>query len=502
MTSMTPTASRIPLSAATESLLARDQFLHLIDGKDVPSISGKTFDTFDPSSGNVLARLSEGDAADIDAAVKAARGAFEGPWRLWTPYERQRLLHRVHDIIETNFEELAQVETMDMGAPISRTMGFKTFVLKVIAFFASQCGSVSGETLLNSLPGSVHTMSLKAPVGVIGGIIPWNGPLGSQWWILGAVLASGCTAVLKPAEDASLSVLRTVALLHEAGMPAGVINVVTGQGSVAGAALASHPGVDRIAFTGSTATGRKIIEASAINIKKLQLELGGKSPDIVFADADLEKAVPSAAMAVFANTGQVCYAGSRVFVQRPILREFCDRLAEFTKTIRIGHGLDPDAQLGPLISKKQLDSVMSYIKLGSNEGAELIYGGLRLEGPLGDGFFVSPTIFANVENNMRIAQEEIFGPVLSVIPFDTEAEAIALGNASEYGLGGAVWSRNISTALNVVRQIHTGVMWVNCYGLIDPLVGFGGTKLSGYGAKGGRAHLDTYLYTKTVYIDT
>jgi aldehyde dehydrogenase (NAD+) len=238
-----------------------------------------------------------------------------------------------------------------------------------------------------------------------------------------------------------------------------------------------------------------------VNIKKLQLELGGKSPDIIFADADLDKAVPGAAMGVFNNSGQICFAGTRVFVQRPIVEEFCARAAEFTKTVRVGHALDPEAQLGPLISGKQLDRVMSYIKLGSEEGAQLVYGGERLGGSFADGYFITPTIFSNVDNGMRIAQEEIFGPVLSVIPFDTVEEAIALGNQSEYGLGGAVWTKNISTALTVVKGIHTGVMWVNCYGMIDPLVGFGGTKMSGYGAKGGRAHLDTYLYTKTVYID-
>jgi aldehyde dehydrogenase (NAD+) len=490
-----------PLPEAAKRFLSRKDFQHIIDGQATPSLSGRSFETYEPSSGAVLARLAEGDAADIDRAVRSARAAFEGQWSRWTPYERQALLHRIHDLIDRNFEELAFIESMDMGAPATRTVGFKSFVLKVILFFASQCGAVAGETLPNSLPGHVHTMSLKAPVGVIGGIIPWNGPLGSVWWVLGGVLASGCTAVLKPAEDASLSILRTVELLHEAGMPAGVVNVVTGHGSVAGSALASHIDVDRIAFTGSTATGRKIIEASAVNIKKLQLELGGKSPDIIFGDADLDKAVPGAAMAVFANSGQICYAGTRVFVQRPIVKEFATRVAEFARTIRVGHSLDPDAQLGPLISDKQLDRVMAYINLGSEEGAQLVYGGKRIGGPLAGGYFVSPTIFTDVDNSMRIAQEEIFGPVLTIIPFDTVEEAISLGNQIDYGLGGAVWTKDISTALTVVKGIHTGVMWVNTYGVIDPMVGFGGTKMSGYGAKGGRSHLDTYLYTKTVYID-
>ncbi len=298
----------------------------------------------------------------------------------------------------------------------------------MILFFASQASNIYGKTLQNGLPGEVVTMSLKAPGGVIGGTIPWNGSLVSQWWRLGAVIATGCTAVLKPAEDASLTVLRMVELLHEAGLPPGVVNVVTGLGSVAGAALACHPRVDRIAFTGSTATGRKIIEASAVNIKKLQLELGGKSPDIVFADADLNKAVPGAAMGVFANAGQICFAGTRVFVQRSIVNEFSERVAQFARAIRIGLSRDVDAQIGPLISARQLDRVMSYIEIGSREGGHLVCGGERLRGPLEAGYFVAPTVFADVDNRMRIAQEEIFGPVMTVIPFDTIDEAIKLGN--------------------------------------------------------------------------
>ena len=499
---MNQQTSLTSLCEGAQRFLTRDEHRLIINGQGIPAASNKTFETFDPSTGVVLGRLAEGDEADVDLAVRAARTAFEGPWSRWTPYERQALLYRAHDALERNFEELAQIETMDMGAPISRTRATKAAVLKMILYFASQCGGISGETLPNGLPGNVTTMSFKAPVGVVGGIIPWNGPLGAQWWLLGAVLATGCTTVLKPAEDASLSVLRVVELLHEIDLPPGVVNVVTGFGGTSGAALARHPGVDRIAFTGSTTTGRKIIEASAVNIKKLQLELGGKSPDIIFADADLDKAVPGAAMGVFANSGQICFAGTRVFVQRPIVNEFCARLSEFTRTIQVGPSLSPDTQLGPLISDRQLDRVMSYIRLGTEEGARLVCGGERLGGPLADGYFISPAVFSCVDNEMRIAQEEIFGPVLSVIPFDTVEEAIALGNQTEYGLGGAVWTRDISTALTVVKGIHTGVMWVNCYGLIDPLVGFGGTKLSGYGAKGGRAHLDTYLYTKAVYIQT
>lgn len=488
------------LCEAAERFFARQQHGLIIDGSSVPSASGKMFETKDPSSGEVIGLLAEGNAEDVDKAVRAARAAFDGPWSKWTPYERQALLYRAHDAIERHFDELIQIETMDMGAPIARTAGAKAIITKMILFFAAQTANIAGETLQNGLPGDVTTMSLKAPVGVIGGIIPWNGPLGSQWWIIGAALATGCTAVIKPAEDASLSVLRTVELLHEVGMPNGVINVVTGFGSTAGAALARHVDVDRVVFTGSTETGRKIIEASAGNIKKLQLELGGKSPDIIFADADLDKAVPGAAMGVFANTGQVCFAGTRVFVQRPIVEEFCERARKFAASLRIGNGFNQSTQLGPIISGKQLDRVMSYIQLGVEEGAKLLCGGQRLGGDLANGYFVEPTIFTNVHNDMRIAREEIFGPVLSVIPFDSAEEAIQLGNDTQYGLGGAVWTSNISTAIQVVKGIRAGVVWVNCYGMLDPLVGFGGTKMSGYGSKGGRAHLDTYLYTKNVYM--
>ena len=489
------------LCDATRSFLGRERHDMFIDGGFTPAQSNKTFETYNPSTGQVLGHLAEGGEADVDRAVRAARRAFDGSWSRWSPYDRQRLLYKIHDALEQNFEELAQIESLDVGAPIGRTRASKATILRMILFFASQCGSVAGETLQNGLAGNVTTLTLKAPVGVIGGIIPWNAPLGGQWWIVGAALATGCTCVLKPAEDASLSVLRVAELLQELGVPNGVVNVVTGFGGDAGAALASHLDVDRIAFTGSTATGRKIIEASTGNIKKLQLELGGKSPDIIFADADLDKAVPGAAMGVFANSGQICFAGTRVFVQRPIVQEFCARVADFTRSVRVGHSLDATAQLGPLISSRQLERVMSYIRIGSEEGARLEVGGERLGGDLASGYFVPPTMFSGVANEMRIAQEEIFGPVLSVIPFDTLDEAVALGNQTEYGLGGAVWTRDISTALKVVHRIHTGVMWVNCYGLIDPLVGFGGTKMSGYGSKGGRSHLDSYLYPKTVYID-
>jgi acyl-CoA reductase-like NAD-dependent aldehyde dehydrogenase len=490
-----------PLFEQNQDFLSRDMHHLFIDGTRVPAASGKTLSTVNPSTGEVLARLAAGDQSDVDRAVRAARRAFKGGWSSWTPYERQGLLTRIAQILDDRFEELIQIEAMDMGAPVSRLRSSRPALMKMLSFFASQAANVSGETLQNGIPGNVTTMTLKAPVGVIGGIIPWNGPLNGQFWIVGAVLASGCTTVLKPSEDASLSVLRVAEILHEeAGVPAGVVNVVTGLGKEAGHALAAHPDVDRIAFTGSTETGRRIIEASTVNIKKLQLELGGKSADIVCADADLDKAVPGAAMGAFANSGQTCYAGTRVLVQRSVVDEFTKRVLAFIDTLRVGQSLDAAVNLGPVISQPQLDKVLSYIDVGRDEGAKLLRGGRRLGNELGNGYFVEPSVFGGVTNQMQIAREEIFGPVLSILPFDDVGEAIAIANDSDYGLGGAVWSQNLSTALRVVHGVHTGTMWVNCYGLIDPLVGFSGTKLSGYGAKGSAAHMDNYLYTKSVYI--
>lgn len=487
------------LSARAQTFLGREKHKLIIDGVLTGATRGDPIASRDPSTGKVIGYIEAGQAEDIDRAVKAARAAYEGPWSKWSPYDRQALLFRIHSLLTSRFSEVAEIESMDIGVPITRSLGAKAAALRMVQFFAAMALSVSGETLQNGLPGDVSTMTIKAPVGVVGGIIPWNGSLTSIWWIVGAVIATGCTTVLKPATEASLSVLYLVEMLHEAGLPNGVVNVVTGHGSQAGDALARHPGVDRIAFTGSTETGRQIIDASKVNIKRLQLELGGKSPDIIFADANLDKAVPGAAMGVFANSGQICYAGTRILVQRSIVGEFTDRLSDFVQKLRVGPSLDTTSQLGPVISEKHKASVMSYIDIGLHEGAKLATGGAA-EPALAQGYFVKPTVFTNVNMNMRIAQEEIFGPVVSIIPFDTTDEAISIGNKTEYGLAGAVWSENLTTALNVVNRIHAGVMWVNCYGLIDPLVGFNGAKMSGYGAKGSLAHLDTYLYTKSVYI--
>lgn len=472
----------------------------LIDGEWCEAATGKEFDSFNPSTGQVVATLAQGDAVDIDLAVAAARKAFEGEWSKWTPYDRQRLMLKIHDVVMENFDELALLETLDMGAPLARTQAYKSWASQVILFYASQTGVGGAETARNSLPGDFTTLKIRAPIGVVGGIIPWNAPLMSQWWILGPTLATGCTAVIKPAEDASLTTLRMAELLLEAGTPPGVVNVVTGYGGQAGAALAGHLDVDRIAFTGSTETGRKILHASASNMKRVQLELGGKSPDIICSDANLDLAVPGAAMGVFANTGQVCLAGTRVLVQRGIYDEFLERMRDFSQSIRVGNALDPEAQIGPVVSSKQLDTVLKYVDIGAKEGAQLVCGGNRLGGDLGAGYFIEPTIFAGVNNEMTIAREEIFGPVASVIPFDTLDEALAIANDTEYGLAGGVWTQNISTAHKLSQGIKAGTVWVNCYGVLDPSVGFGGYKMSGYGWKGSAEHVESFLYQKAVYI--
>lgn len=472
----------------------------LIGGKWVESTSGQQIDAINPATGELLCRFAQGNAQDVDLAVAAARHAFEGPWSRFTPHERRKLLLRVHDAILDNFEELALIETLDMGAPLSRTRGYKEWLSQLLQFYASQTGATSLATAPMSIAPGYMALKEMVPVGVVGGIIPWNGPLMGLWWIYGPALATGCTAVLKPAEDASLSSLRVSELMMEAGVPEGVINVVTGYGKDVGQALAEHMDVDRIAFTGSVGTAQAIVRASAGNVKRLQLELGGKSPDIVFDDADLDKAVPGAAMGVFTNTGQVCVAGTRIFVQRSIHDEFVERMKAFAKTIKIGDGRAEGTQVGPLISQRQLDRVMHYMDVGARE-AQLAAGGRRLGGELAQGFFVEPTIFASVRNDMTIAREEIFGPVASVIPFDTAEDALRLANDTPYGLAGGVWTQSLSTAHKVSRGIRSGTVWVNCYGVIDPAVGFGGTKMSGYGWKGGPEHVQSFLYPKASYFN-
>jgi aldehyde dehydrogenase (NAD+) len=474
-----------------------------IDGKWVESASGKQFETVNPSTGQVLASVAEGDSEDIDRAVAAARRAFDGPWRKFKPFERQNLLLKLADLVEQHFEELAALDTLDMGAPISRTRGNRLRALGMLRYYAGQATAIHGETIENSLPGEYASFTLKEPVGVVGAIIPWNGPLTATIWKIGPVLATGCTVVLKPAEEAPLTPLRLAELCQEAGVPPGVVNVVPGYGETAGAALARHMDVDKVAFTGSHLTGRKIVEASAGNLKRLSLELGGKSPNVVFADADLDAAVPGSGMAVFANSGQICSAGTRMFVERGIYDEFTERVAEYSKSLRVGDSSDPETQIDPLVSSQQLDRVTGYLAIGRQEGARPLSGGERLtDGDMAKGYFVPPTVFADVKDEMRIAQEEIFGPVISAIPFTDVDEVIERANKTNYGLGSGLWTRDVGKAHKLARGIRAGSVWINCYQAMDPAMPFGGYKMSGYGRESGKQHVEEYLNVKAVWIKT
>ncbi|WP_206243720.1 aldehyde dehydrogenase family protein [Novosphingobium terrae] len=473
----------------------------LIDGKRVPALSGKRFETRNPATGALLAQVAHGAAEDVDRAVAAARKAFEGPWRRMKPAERQRIMLRLADLVEEHYDELAMLDTLDLGAPVSRTMLGKARAGALLRYYAGQAVLIAGDTLPNSAPGDVLSHTLKEPIGVVAAINPWNGPIGMSVWKAGPVLASGCTMVMKPAEQTPLSALRFGELCLEAGVPAGVINILTGMGD-AGAALSSHPGIDKIAFTGSTGVGEKILHAAASTMKRVTVELGGKSPNIVFADADLDKAVPAAATAVFANAGQICSAGTRLFVQREIHDEFMARLAEHTRTIRVGDPLDPATQIGPVVSGPQMDKILGFIEGAGQEGARALVGGGRLAGAgLDDGFFIQPTIFTGVTDEMTIAREEIFGPVLSAFAFDTEEEVLARANATSFGLGSGVWTRDLATAHRMARGIQAGSVWVNCYQMLDPGVPFGGYKLSGFGRESGPHHIEEYLETKAVWIN-
>ena len=475
----------------------------LIGGRWVEAASGRTFETRNPATGELLAHVAEGDKEDIARAVQAARAAFEGPWSRVKPNERQLILLRMADLVDKHFDELSTLDTLDMGAPVSRTRASRQRAVGMLRYYAGMATALHGETIENSLAGEIFSYTLKEPVGVVGAIIPWNAPLNSSIWKIGPVLATGCTMVLKPAEEAPLTPLRLGELLLEAGVPEGVVNVVTGFGETAGAALAGHHDVDKVASTGSHLTGQKIIQASAGNLKRVSLELGGKSPDIVFADADLKGAIPGAAMAVFANSGQICSAGTRLFVERKVYDDFVGGVAEFGRNLKVGNGLDPATQIGPLVSQEQLDRVTGYLALGQQEGARALAGGGRAtEGDLAQGFFVPPTVFADVNDEMRIAQEEIFGPVISAIPFDDIDEVLKRANATTFGLGSGVWTRDVAKAHRLAKGIRAGSVWVNCYQAMDPAVPFGGYKMSGYGREGGLQHLDEYLNVKAVWIKT
>jgi aldehyde dehydrogenase (NAD+) len=480
-----------------------DQRHLLIGGQWVAAASGETFETRNPATGELLAHVARGGAEDIDRAVAAARKAFEsGPWPRFTPADRQALLLRLADLLERDAEAFARTDTQDMGSPIRHTRGSVAMLVDLLRYFAGVARTIEGTTNAPSDP-ALFACTVKEPVGVCGAIIPWNGPLWAAVLKLGPVLASGCTLVLKPAEDASLTPLMLGALALEAGVPDGVFNVVTGFGADAGAALAAHPGVDKIAFTGSEATGRRIVQASAGNLKRLSLELGGKSPNVVFADADLEKAARMAVVAAFANSGQVCSAGTRLFVERSVHRAFAEEVARIAATLTIGNGLAPETDLGPLVSARQLARVCGHMDDALGAGAQAISGGGRLtEAAYDAGFFFPPTVLVEARDDMRAVREEIFGPILATLPFDTEDEVIARANATEFGLGAGIWTGNLGRAHRMSRALKAGSVWVNCYNRIDPAVPSGGIKASGQGREYGRQHVEEHFQLKSIWIDT
>ena len=471
----------------------------LIDGRWVEAASGKAFPVYNPATGQEMVRVAEADAPDVDVAVAAARRAFEGgAWPRMSPSERGRLLWKLADLVDQHADELAELESLDNGKPraVARVADVP-LTADMFRYMGGWATKLNGQTISLSFPGDYHSYTLREPVGVVGQIIPWNFPLLMAAWKLAPALAAGCTVVLKVAEQTPLSALRLGELILEAGFPNGVVNILTGYGETAGAAVAAHPGIDKVAFTGSTEVGKLIVRAAAGNLKKVTLELGGKSPAIVFADADLEKAIPGAANAIFFNHGQCCCAGSRLYVHEKVFEKVAEGVSEAASRIRLGPGLDETTDMGPLVSDEQLARVTGYIESGKAEGAKVLVGGERH----GDeGYFVKPTVLTGTRPEMKIVREEIFGPVVCAEKFtDEDLDAIArVGNDTEFGLAASVWTRDIGKAHKMAKRLRSGTVWINCHNVFDAALPFGGYKQSGWGREMGAEVFNNYLETKAV----
>ena len=480
------------------SFLARAHAL-FIDGKFVPARSGETFEVINPATGEVFAKASAGAATEIDLAVKAARRAFDsGPWSAMNPSVRRNLMWKLADALEKNGDEIAILETLNNGMPLSMARSMVTGGAECLRYNAGWAGKINGETPTISAPNH-HVYSLREPVGVVGAITPWNGPLAMAVAKIAAALAAGCTVVLKPAELTPLTAIRLAELIAEVGFPPGVVNVVTGFGDPAGKALVNHPEVDKISYTGSTVVGKSIVAAAAGNLKRVALELGGKSPVIIFPDADLERATASAAEGIFRNAGQACVAGSRLYVHKKVFDQVVRGVVERAKTLKVGSGIQSDTQMGPLISQKQLDRVSGYVQSGKEQGAEIVVGGKRVEGK---GYFMQPTVLAETNRDMRVVQEEIFGPVVCAMPMDNEDldRIVSVANDTEYGLSSSIWTRDISLAHKLARRIKAGTVRINGGMGLDYAMPFGGYKQSGWGRENAREGVEAYTEVKTVSV--
>nr|WP_306120741.1 MULTISPECIES: aldehyde dehydrogenase family protein [unclassified Roseitalea] len=486
------------LSAAAKAFLERPKAL-FIDGDFVTAKDGKTFATEDPATGRTIVEVAEAGAADVDAAVAAARSAFDGVWRDMAPAGRAALMARLADLVNANLEELAELEALDTGKPVSMARALDIpFAAEIYRYYAGWATKLEGRSYNLALQGDpFHCYTLRQPLGVAAGIIPWNYPFAQASFKIAPALAAGCTVLLKPAEQTPLTALRLAELVAEAGFPKGVVNVLTGFGETAGAAITAHRGVDKVSFTGSTEIGKKIAQAATGNLKRVTLELGGKSPNVIFADADLDEAIPAAAMAIFGNSGQVCNAGSRLYVERSAFDKVMAGIEQVAANLKVGPGLDPNSEIGPLMSEAQQRRVTDFVEQGKRDGAHVAVGGARIGN---SGYFMQPTVLTGTTPDMAVHTEEIFGPVLCAMPFDDPDKIPSVANDTRFGLAASIWTRDLSRAHRLARSINAGAIWINCFGVFDPNLPFGGMRESGWGREMAREGVEAFTEQKAVTI--